>query len=67
VRVLIEGREVDAAFASCTSIRLLAAVRDIDAECGLPMTSSNHALAGHYLRLAGLETKLPELGRLFVL
>jgi maleate isomerase len=65
LRVLTEGREVDAVFVSCTSVRLLAAVRDIEAECGLPVTSSNHALAWHCLRLAGVEAKLPELGRLF--
>jgi maleate isomerase len=65
VRVLVKGRDVDAVFVSCTSVRLLDAVCEIEAECGLPVTSSNHALAWHCLRLAGVEAKLPELGRLF--
>ena len=65
VRVLVDGRDVDAVFVSCTSVRLLDAVCEIEAETGLPVTSSNHALAWHCLRLAGVEAKLPELGRLF--
>lgn len=31
------------------------------------MTSSNHALAWHCLRLAGIDDKLPQYGRLFTL
>jgi maleate isomerase len=56
---------VDAVFVSCTSVRLVDAVAEIEAECGLPVTSSNHAMAWHCLRLAGVDTKLPGLGRLF--
>jgi maleate isomerase len=67
VRRITEGHEVDAVFVSCTSIRLLDAVREIEAETGLPVTSSNHALAWHCLRLAGVDEKRPELGRLFTL
>ncbi len=67
VRTIVEGREVDAVFVSCTSVRLLDAVCEIEAETGLPVTSSNHALAWHCLRLAGVGEKRPELGRLFEL
>lgn len=67
VRTITQGREVDAVFVSCTSVRLLDAVCEIEAETGLPVTSSNHALAWHCLRLAGVEEKRPELGRLFEL
>ncbi len=67
VRTITQGRDVDAVFVSCTSVRLLDAVCEIEAECGLPVTSSNHALAWHCLRLAGVEEKRPELGRLFAL
>jgi len=67
VRTIVRGREVDAVFVSCTSVRLVDAVTEIEAECGLPVTSSNHALAWHCLRLAGITDKRPELGRLFVL
>jgi maleate isomerase len=67
VRTIVRGREVDAVFVSCTSVRLVDAVTEIEAECGLPVTSSNHALAWHCLRLAGITDKRPELGRLFAL
>jgi maleate isomerase len=67
VRTIVAGREVDAVFVSCTSVRLLDAVCDIEAETGLPVTSSNHALAWHCLRLAGVAETRPELGRLFEL
>lgn len=56
---------VDAVFVSCTSVRLAEAARDIEAEIGLPVTSSNHAMAWHALRLAGVDDALPEWGRLF--
>ena len=61
------GHDVDAVFVSCTSVRLLDAVAEIEADCGLPVTSSNHALAWHCLRLAGVSGKCPALGRLFEL
>lgn len=59
------GREVDMVFVSCTSIRLVEWVAEIEAAVGLPVVSSNLALAWHCLRLAGEETPRPELGRLF--
>ena len=39
----------------------------IETELDIPVTSSNHALAWHCLRLAGIDDKQPELGRLFSL
>lgn len=65
VRRIVRDRTVDAVFVSCTSVRLVDAVAEIETECGVPVTSSNHALAWHCLRLAGVETTLPGLGRLF--
>ena len=59
--------DVDAVFISCTSVRIAAYVAVIESELGIPVTSSNHALAWHCLRLAGVDNKLPELGRLFSL
>lgn len=58
---------VDAVFVSCTSLRLASAARAIEAEIGKPVTSSNHALAWHCLRLAGIEDHQPEFGKLFTL
>jgi maleate isomerase len=49
---------------SCTSLRLAEAVADIEAELGKPATSSNHAMAWHALRLAGVTDQLPTRGRL---
>ena len=59
--------DIDAVFVSCTSVRLAEAAADIEREIGLPVTSSNHAMAWHALRLAGYDGKLPEWGRLFTL
>jgi len=58
---------VDAVFVSCTSIRLAIIARDIEEELGKPVTSSNHAMAWHCLRLAGIEDAQPRFGRLFTL
>src|SRR5687767_4455019 len=59
--------EVDAVFVSCTSVRLAEAAADIERQIGIPVTSSNHAMAWHALRLAGIEDRLPQFGRLFTL
>jgi maleate isomerase len=56
---------IDGVFVSCTSLRLVDAVASIEAELGRPATSSNHALAWHCLRLAGIDDRRPEFGRLF--
>jgi maleate isomerase len=56
---------VEAVFVSCTALRLVEAVAEIEAELGKPVTSSNHALAWHCLRLAGVDDPLPRHGRLF--
>jgi maleate isomerase len=59
------SRGVDAVFVSCTSLRLADAVSDIERELGKPVTSSNHAMAWHCLRLAGIDDVRPACGRLF--
>ena len=60
-----EGHDLDAVFVSCTSVRLADAVASIEARTGLPVTSSNHALAWHCLRLAGIDEPITGRGRLF--
>ncbi len=57
--------DVDAVFISCTSVRIAADITAIEAELKIPVTSSNHALAWHCLRLAGIFDRLPEQGQLF--
>lgn len=56
---------VDGVFVSCTSLRLVAVAERLESRLGKPVTSSNHALIWHCLRLAGIEDALPGLGRLF--
>ncbi len=65
IRTILDGRQVDAVFVSCTSVRLMHVVSQIEAEVGVPVTSSNHAMAWHCLRLAGDDSVLPGMGRLF--
>jgi len=60
-----DGQDIDMVFVSCTSIRLAEHVAKIEADIGLPVTSSNHAMAWHCLRLAGINTPMPHLGQLY--
>lgn len=59
--------DIDGIFVSCTSLRLASAASRIEQELGKPVTSSNHAMAWHCLRLAGIHDPQPEHGRLFEL
>ena len=65
VRALAREPGVDGVFVSCTSLRVADIAEELEAELGKPVTSSNHALAWHCLRLAGVNDSLPGLGRLF--
>ncbi|NNM72783.1 maleate cis-trans isomerase family protein [Enterovirga aerilata] len=56
---------VEAVFVSCTSLRVAEVAARIENRIGIPVTSSNHAMAWHSLRLAGIEDARPEAGRLF--
>jgi maleate isomerase len=67
VKTLVETADVDCVFVSCTAVRLVEAAADVEKEVGLPVTSSNHAMAWHALRLAGVEDSLPQFGKLFTL
>ena len=55
---------VDAVFVSCTSLRVATRVEALERQLGKPVTSSNHALAWHSLRLAGYREPLAGFGRL---
>ena len=67
IDTLREGHDLDAIFVSCTSVRLADAVAGIEDRTGLPVTSSNHAMAWHCLRLAGVNEAITGRGRLFTL
>ena len=67
VRELIKHADVDAIFVSCTSVRLMQACAELEKNLGIPLTSSNHAMAWHALRLAGIDDKLGQFGSLYEL
>jgi maleate isomerase len=59
--------DVEAVFVSCTSLRIAELVTELEARIGKPVISSNFAMAWHALRLAGVEDREPDRGRLFAL
>ena len=65
VRELLRHGEVEAIFVSCTSVRLMQACAALEQSLGIPLTSSNHAMAWHALRLAGVDDRLGRFGSLF--
>ncbi len=67
IETIVAKSQVDAIFVSCTSMRLAEAAREIEAGIGIPVTSSNHAMAWHALRLAGVNDVMPRWGKLFEL
>ena len=65
IREMLRQTSVDAVFVSCTSVRLVEACHQLEEELGLSVTSSNHALAWHALRLCGVDDALNGLGSLY--
>jgi len=61
------GRDsaVDGVFVSCTSLRVAGVIEDIENALGKPATASNHAMAWHSLRLAGVDDRQDGFGRLY--
>ncbi|WP_417526156.1 Asp/Glu racemase [Marinovum sp.] len=55
----------DAVFVSCTNLRCLDIIPEAEARIGVPVISSNTALAWHMLRMAGVEDTSEDLGELF--
>jgi maleate isomerase len=66
-RRLVAAGPIDAVFVSCTSLRVAAIAEALEREIGVPVTSSNHALAWHCLRLAGYREPVAGFGSLFKL
>jgi maleate isomerase len=58
---------VDAVFVACTSLRVADSVERLEQRLGKPVSSSNHALAWHALRLAGCAAPVPGYGRLMAI
>jgi maleate isomerase len=67
VREIISHAEVDAIFVSCTSVRLMLVCAELEKSLGIPLTSSNHAMGWHALRLAGIDDNLGHFGSLYKL
>ena len=55
-RAVAGGTDLDAVFLSCTNLRTQNIREDLEAELGIPVLSSNQALAWHMSRLAGILT-----------
>ena len=61
---MLEKHDADTVFVSCTSIRIAAAIPELEARFRIPITSSNHAMGWHCLRLTGIDDLLLEHGKL---
>ena len=59
-------QDVDAVFLSCTNLRTLDVIADIEKEISKPVLSSNQVLAWHICVLAGLELRRERMGVLLV-
>ena len=57
--------ECDGVFVSCTNLRVASVIEEAEALLGKPVTSSNHALAWHLLRLSGIQDCPENFGSLF--
>jgi maleate isomerase len=58
---------IDAIFVSCTSLRVAEVAERLEERICVPITSSNHAMAWHCLRLAGIGDVVPAAGKLYEL
>lgn len=64
-RQVAKSAPCDAVIISCTNLRCLRIIPEIEAELGVPVISSNQALGWHMLRLAGIDEAMPQFGKLF--
>ncbi len=60
-----QSADVDGVFISCTSLRAAGIIAAAEEALGKPVTASNHALAWHLLRLAGITDTRDDAGQLF--
>lgn len=60
-----ENVDIDGVFISCTSLRAAKLIQEAEEKLNKPVTASNHALAWHMLRLAGITDTRDDLGQLF--
>lgn len=60
-----QHRRVDGVFVSCTSLRVAGVIEEIERALDKPVTASNHAMAWHSLRLAGVDDTQEGFGNLY--
>ena len=65
VKKIIANKTADMVFISCTSIRFMEFIPELERSIGIPVTTSHHAMAWHCMRLAGIQEKMPEFGQLY--
>lgn len=65
IEAVADQAPCDAVFVSCTNLRCLDIIPEAEARIGVPVISSNTALAWHMLRMAGVEDTSDQLGTLF--
>ena len=59
------SEECEGVFVSCTNLRVAKIISKAENQLGKPVTSSNHALAWHLLRLSGISDCREDLGSLY--
>ena len=62
---VVEMDELDALFISCTNLRTLDVIEEIEQKTGMPVLSSNLVLAWHLLDLVGLKPSADAPGRIW--
>lgn len=62
---LARASDAEAIFLSCTNLRTLDIITDVESAIGKPVLSSNQVLAWHMCKLAGLPKPPGSFGRLF--
>lgn len=65
MKTMVAEHELDGIFVACTSLRVADLIVKAEAELGVAITSSNHALAWHLLRLAGHHQPIAGRGALW--
>lgn len=63
-RDIAAAARCDALFMSCTNLRAVSVIAELEAELGIPVLSSSQALAWHMLRLSGQPTATVPYGAL---
>ncbi|MEM7564276.1 MAG: aspartate/glutamate racemase family protein [Pseudomonadota bacterium] len=56
---------IDTLFISCTGLRTIGVIEDLETELGIPVVTSNQATFWDALRIAGVSTAKPGFGMLF--